>query len=95
MLIYTCNENSCYIGLGANGFSFLWACIIRSNMPLVYEKASIDSSAVQEEWDDMVEYSKQCLNLIQDGYKIIWWKLFNSVDAKNWWNVLVVESNGH
>ena len=30
------------------------------------EKAGIDTSAVQEEWDDMVEYSKQYLNLVQD-----------------------------
>ena len=41
------------------------------------EKASIDSSAVQEEWDDIVEYSKRYLNLVQDDYKVIWW---NSVD---------------
>ena len=54
------------------------------------EKAGIDSSAVQEEWDDMVEYSKRYLNLIQDDYKVIWWKLFNSVDAKRWCNVLGV-----
>ena len=51
----------------------------------------------------MVEYSKRYLNLVQDDYKVIWWKLFNSVDAKRWCNVLgVVEllftfplSNGH
>ena len=51
----------------------------------------------------MVEYSKQYLYLVQDDYKVIWWKLYNCVDAKCWCNVLgVVEllftfplSNGH
>ena len=70
----------------------------RFTVPL--EKADIDVSTVQDEWD---EYSKQYLNLVQNDYKVIWWKLFNSVDAKRWCNVLgVVEllfclplSNGH
>ena len=67
------------------------------------EKAGVDVSLVQEEWDDMVEYSKQYFNLVQDDYKVVWWKVFNCVDAKRWSNVLgVVEllfclplSNGH
>ncbi|XP_065885418.1 uncharacterized protein [Dysidea avara] len=66
------------------------------------EKAGIDTCAVQEEWDDMVEYSKRYLNLVQD-YKNVWWKLFNCVDSKRWSNVLgLIEllfslplSNGH
>lgn len=40
---------------------------------------------------------------MQDDYKIVWWKIFNAVDAKSWHNVLgVIEllfsfplSNGH
>ena len=67
------------------------------------EKASVDVTLVQQEWDDMVEYAKQYLNLVQDDYKVVWWKIFNSVDAKSWRNVLgVIEllfslplSNGH
>ena len=54
---------------------------------ILLEKAGIDISAVQEEWDDMVEYSKQHLNLVQE-YKNVWWKLFNCADSKNWSNVL-------
>ena len=62
--------------------------------------SDIDTSMVQDEWDDTILYSKQYLNL---DYKAVWWKLFNSVDAKRWCNVLgVVEllfclplSNGH
>ncbi len=38
----------------------------------------------------MVEYGKTFLNLVQDDYKINWWKLFNSVDASKWSNVLEV-----
>ena len=47
------------------------------------EKASINVTLVQQEWDDMVEYVKQYLNLVQDDYKVVWWKIFNSVDAKS------------
>ena len=54
------------------------------------ERAGVDRSLVQEEWDDMVEYSKEYLNLVQEDYKIIWWKLFNAVDAKKWSNILAV-----
>ena len=54
------------------------------------EKASIDVTLIQQEWDDMVEYAKQYLNLVQDDYKVVWWKIFNSVDAKSWHNVLGV-----
>ena len=60
-------------------------------------------SLVQDEWDDMVDYGRRFLNLVQDDYKINWWKLFNAVDANKWTNVLtVIEllfclplSNGH
>ena len=30
------------------------------------------------------------LNLVQQDYKVVWWKLFNAVDAKKWSNVLAV-----
>ncbi len=67
------------------------------------ENASVDDSLVQEEWDNMVEYGKTFPNLVQDDYKVNWWKLFNCVDASKWSNVLkVIEllfclpvSNGH
>ena len=83
------------------GYNLSGAFCHRFSMPL--EKADIDVSTVQDEWDDMVLYSKQYLNLVQNDYKVIWWKLLNSVDAKCWCNALgVVEllfclpvSNGH
>ena len=73
----------------------------RFQIPL--EAASVDCSAIQEEWDDMVDYGRKYLNLVQEDYKVLWWKLFNAVDSEQWRNVLsVVEllfclpmSNGH
>ena len=38
----------------------------------------------------MVEYAKKYLNLVQLDYKVIWWKLFNAVDATQWSNILCV-----
>ena len=38
----------------------------------------------------MVEYGKQYLNLVQEDYRVIRWKLFNAVDAKQCGNVLLV-----
>ena len=43
------------------------------------------------------------INLVQDPYRVVWWKLFNSPDANKWTNILtLVEltfciplSNGH
>ena len=49
-------------------------------MPL--ENAQVNLSLVQEEWDDMVEYSTSYLNLVQDDYKVIWWKLFNCPEMR-------------
>ena len=73
----------------------------RFRIPL--EATSVDCSAIQEEWDDMVDYGRKYLNLVQEDYKVLWWKLFSAVDPEQWRNVLsVVEllfclpmSNGH
>ena len=45
------------------------------------------ASLLEDEWEDMVEYAKCYLNLVQD-YQTIWWKLFNSVESRKWTNVL-------
>ena len=42
-----------------------WFCL-----PL--DRAGVDRSLVKEEWDDIVDYSKQYLNLVQDDYKVVW-----------------------
>jgi hypothetical protein len=70
------------------GHEALGAICERFSVPL--ESAKTDCSLVQGEWDNMVDYGKTYLNLVQDDYKLNWWKLFNAVDAKKWTNVLAV-----
>ena len=55
------------------------------HLPL--DRAGVDWSLVKEEWDDIVDYSKQYINLMQDDYKIVCWKLF---DSKKWSNFMAV-----
>ena len=70
------------------GYAALNAICERFQIPL--ENASVDYSAIQDEWDDMVDYGRKYLNLVQEDLKVIWWKFFNTVDAKQWSNVLAV-----
>ena len=70
------------------GYAALDAVCVRFQVPL--EIASVELSLVQEEWDDKVGYGKQYPNLVRKNYKVIWWKLFNAVDAKGWTNVLAI-----
>ena len=44
-------------------------------------KAGIDQLLIKAEWMDLTEYGKQYLNLVKDGYRTNWWKLFNSLDV--------------
>ena len=76
------------------GHAALNAICQQFQIPL--EAASIDCSLVQEEWDDMVDYGRKYLSVVQEDYKVLWWKLFNAVDAGQWRNVLgVVEFASH
>ena len=52
------------------------------------ENASIDCSQLQQERDDILLYGQRHLNLTSEDYKCLWWKLFNSVDAGTWKNIL-------
>jgi len=36
----------------------------------------------------MGRHDKKYFNLVQDDYKVVWWKVFNCVDAKQWSNIL-------
>ena len=67
------------------GHAALEAICQRFQIP--FQAASLDVSAVQEEWDDMVDYGRKYLNLAQE---VLWWKLFNAVDSGQWKNVLGV-----
>ena len=64
------------------GYEALDSLISRFKIPL--EKANIDCSQLQEEWDDLVAYAKRYLNLTQDHHHVQWWKIFNSTDAHKW-----------
>ena len=63
----------------------------------------MNCSLLREEWSDMVDYAKRYFNLVQVEYQVLWWKLFNTVDAQKLTNVLsLVEclfclpvANGH
>ena len=67
------------------------------------QHANIDTALLQGEWDDLVGYGKDYLNLATEENNVIWWKLFNFPSAKEWANILgLVEmlfclpmSNGH
>ena len=53
----------------------------------------MNCSLLREEWSEMVDYAKRYLNLVQVEYQVLWWKLFNAVDAQKLTNVLsLVES---
>ena len=69
------------------GYAALDSVCVRFKVPL--ESASVDLTLVQEKGDDKVGYGKQYLNFVQEDYKVIWWK-FNTVDAKEWTNVLAI-----
>ena len=60
-------------------------------------------SLLLEEWKDIVDYSKRYLNLVQEPYQVIWWKLFNASCCSKWSNILdsgrtficIPVTNGH
>ena len=65
------------------GYEALDSLSTRFKVPL-----EVDCSLLQKDWDDMVDYARQYLNPVQEEYQVVWWKLFNEVDAKKWSNVL-------
>ena len=74
------SESPCF------AYEALDAICRRFEAPL--RNASVDLSQIRDEWDDMLSYAKKYLNLVQEDYKVIWWKIFNSVDSNDWRNVL-------
>lgn len=73
----------------------------RFSTPL--QEADVNIALLCEEWDDILLYAKQYINLVQNSYKGVWWKLYNCPDSPKWNNILsLVEllftiplSNGH
>lgn len=83
------------------GLDAVQALAERFTIPLL--EAKVNCALLQQEWEDMVYYAKQYINLVQDPYRVVWWKLFNSPDAGKWTNILTLAelifciplSNGH
>ena len=36
------------------------------------QKAGVDTSVINEEWEDMVEYSRRYLNITEEDHQTIW-----------------------
>lgn len=64
------------------GVKAVHALAERFTIPL--KEAKVNCALLQQEWEDMVYYAKRYINLVQDPYPIVWWKLFNSPDANKW-----------
>ena len=64
------------------------------------DKAGVGVSMLQEKWNDLVDYARRYLNLVQKPSRVIWWKLFNTSSSSSWTNILellfcVPAVNGH
>ena len=57
---------------------------------LPLEKTGVNCVLLQEEWVDKDSYAKSYINLVQDAYPVVWWKLFNCAEAAKWTNILTV-----
>ena len=55
---------------------------LASNFATPLQSAGVNCALLQPEWDDMVSYAKQYINLVHNSYGEVFWKLFNSPDAK-------------
>lgn len=44
------------------------------------EEASVNISLIHGEWEDVVFYATQYINLVTNSYKVVWWKIFHSPD---------------
>ena len=75
---------------GSEDANFANAAIhsLSSQFEVPLRKARVDLALHEEEWGDMIEYARRYLNLVQEDYHTIWWKLFNVVDSKKWTNIL-------
>ena len=66
----------------SSGHDALHALTIKFIVSL--NNASVDCSVIVDKWDTMVDYARA-------DYRVMWWKVFQSADAKkNWSNVLIL-----
>ena len=50
-----------------------------------------NSAFLEQEWEDMVYYAIQYIYLVENPYRLVWWKLFNSPATVRTYSL----SNGH
>ena len=67
------------------GYESMELLISRFSTPV--QEAGVNIALIQEKWD-MLSYAKQYVNLIQNSYKEVWWKLYNCADTFKWSNIL-------
>ena len=48
------------------------------------QRVGVDTSVIKEEWEDMNNYVRCYLDLVQEKYHTIWWKHFNASNAYKW-----------
>ena len=56
------------------------------------EHAGVDIPVLVDEWHALCGYGKNYLNLVEDSYQTIWWKILNNGFADNgkWTNILAL-----
>ena len=70
------------------GVEAIHALAERFAVPL--QEAKVNCALLEQEWEDMVYYAKEYINLVQDPYRVVWWKLINSPDATKWTDILTL-----
>ena len=70
---------------GSFAYSSLDYLTERFLVPL--QKRNVNSSQKKEEWDDMTDYARRYINLV-DSYRVIW--CFSYTESGNWTNILAL-----
>lgn len=78
-------------------------CLLLTRFMIPLQDAGMNTAAMCDEWDDIVQYAKKYIDLVRNSYAHVWWKLYNCPDTLKWKNILgLVEllftiplSNGH
>ena len=60
----------------------------RFRIPL--ENAGVDVEKLPEEFNDMILHATQFYSLSTMGYQAVWWRLFNSPNASEWFSCLTL-----
>lgn len=80
LLVYQTGRKILALGVMALVWTYIAAGGLRScleKVKVLLEKAKFDCSLLKE--DDMVDYARRYLNLVQEEYRVMCWKLFNTI----------------